>query len=145
MTTEARRRYGTQRRLRSADVRLKALQTRLEALHADRSGAAALMYRPPLIPDEWVYFGRAVKRIEQEAAAGCVASIQWLEATAPQRAHIDHLRASPLAPRAPDHKGPWLTPMHAQWMGRPRRRHYLSAQRAGPQPETHSETLHERH
>jgi hypothetical protein len=110
------------RRLASASSRLAALQVRLEALHADRSGVAELMYRPPLIPDEWFHLGVSIRRIQTDADRGCAQSVEWLRDTTEQRALIDRLRATPLTPRAPDYDGPWLMPMHAKWMGKPTRR-----------------------
>lgn len=125
MTTEIERRRRVRARLSRVRGKLGELEVRLEALHADLSGAAALLYKPPLIPDEAQYVGASVDRIAREAVDGCDLSAQWMEDTDKQRARIEHLRATPLQPRAPGHDGPWLTPRHAQRMGKvPRFRHY---------------------
>ncbi len=127
-------------RLVYAKRKLGELEVRLEALHADRSGAAELVYKPPLIPDEYYSVGRCLARVDREAAAGCELAAAWMQETAEQRAHIDHLRATPLAKRAPDYDGPRLMPSHATRMGKPPR-HRPGCYRRRPGEELAAEHL----
>lgn len=128
MTTEIERRRRVRARLSRVKRKLGELEVRLDALHADRSGAAALCYRTPLIPDEAYHVGLSVDRIDREAASGCDLSLEWMRETDKQRGRIEHLRATSLQPRAPGYDGPWLTPMHAQSMGKPTRYRYYNRQ-----------------
>lgn len=132
MTTMLPPRGRIRARLASTSTRLQGLQVRLEALHADRSGAAQLYYSAPLIPDEWLPISRSLGAIERYARAGCAASAEWLAATADQRALIARLRETRLTPRAADHAGPWLMPATAKFVGKPQRCTYAAPGNASP-------------
>jgi hypothetical protein len=80
-----------------------------------------MMYRPPLIPEEYAPVERSIRHNEREAAAGCKVSAAWLAETSEQRARIDRLRATALPERAPDYDGPWVMPIAARYAGRPHR------------------------
>jgi hypothetical protein len=110
-------------RLKRATTKLEEFEHRLQALHADRSGAFRQMYpRTPLIPSEWYVASRSLRRNVSDAAKGCPLCIAWLEQTAVLRARIDTLHNTQLPEKAPDYDGPWVFPEFAMRAGKKRRR-----------------------
>lgn len=116
------RRRRARERLMRAEGKLGDFEYRLKALHADRSGSFRMLYRPPLVPDEFYVLNRGIQRNEREARAGCPEALEWLERTAELRSRIDTLRATPLPEKDPNYSGPSVVPCAAIRAGkRPRR------------------------
>jgi hypothetical protein len=92
--------------LKRGKEHLDAFEYRLNALHADRTGAFRLVYlRTPLIPDEFRVVERHIARNEREAREGCPLCAAWLAETEEQRKKIDSLRMTPLPERDPTYAG----------------------------------------
>lgn len=116
------RRRRARERLKRAEGKLADFEYRLRALHADRSGSFRMLYRPPLLPDEFYILSRSISRNFREAAAGCPEALAWMEKTAELRAAIDTMRATPLPQRHPDFTGAIPPPSFAAWTGKRRPR-----------------------
>ncbi|NDK38806.1 hypothetical protein DT603_08140 [Pseudoxanthomonas gei] len=110
-------------RLRRAKQGLEAFLFRLDALHADKSGAYRMAYPgTPLLSDEADGKLKSIARTKREAETGCELCAAWISETADLRERIEVLRNTKLPEKDPDYNGPCVMPIHAHRAGKARPR-----------------------